>query len=165
MLPDVYGLETDRHAQRRPMGVTLIASLLGLGGFVVTLSGVARLIAWLTGRLEIPAVDGLTPGSLEYLIGFVLLLWTLTGLASLTICIGLLHLHRWAWIGCLILQGLFGGIQAVSALILVIRSGIEAAMPALLAGLLALAFIVYLLRPSIRSVFLSERRQARAGSE
>jgi hypothetical protein len=110
MLPDVYGLESNSRARLRPMGVTIIAAVWGLAGVVVTLGGVARLIAWMTGRLQL--VNGsLTQGNLYVFIGLALLLWVVIGLGILAMSIGLLQLHRWARVGCLILSRLSGSIQ------------------------------------------------------
>jgi len=47
MLPDVYGLEHDERAHLRPIGISILAALFGLGGVGLTLSGLASLIGWL----------------------------------------------------------------------------------------------------------------------
>jgi hypothetical protein len=160
MLPDIYGLESNPRARMRPMGVTIIATLLGLAGVVVTLSGFARLVAWLTGRLPLPDASRLAVPSLPVIIGFALLLWLLVGLGMLLVCLGLLNLRKWAWVACLILQGLSGSIQVLNALILGLRGGMVAALPLLGSGLVALGIIGYLLRPPIKAAFVRERRGA-----
>lgn len=151
MLPDIYGLEREHTYQSRPIGLTILATISGLSGFLLAVGAIAQLYRWVTALLAlIQAGDGVAV-VVQAVIGVFSLGWLLVGLAMMALDIGLLQLRKWAWIGCLILQALVGGI-AVLGLCLALVRGEGAGILNMAIGLcLVLVTVGYLLRRPIKT--------------
>lgn len=157
MLPDIYGIENDRRARLRPMGVTLIAALWGGSGVLITLGGAGRLFVLLLALVSPPGAGG-AASPISLVVGAALsALSMLFGLAALAISVGLLGLRAWARVACMVLTGLSGGMQLFVALLLSLARGPGAALPVLLASIVMFALVVYLRRMPVRSAFAGPR--------
>lgn len=117
-----------REPASRPIGITIIAVLLALNGVASILMAVG-----------IGTAGPVDPVSAVFSVLF--------GLALLYLAYGMWTLQGWAWLATLIIQGL-NALFAIIALFLA-----PGAVGIWISLILAVAIIVYLIQPGVRSAF------------
>ncbi|MGB0563721.1 MAG: hypothetical protein ACPGVO_18270 [Spirulinaceae cyanobacterium] len=129
----------------RPTGVTILAILSVIGGLLSILGGAAAILlgglAGLGGAAQ-GSAEAAGVGAAAFVIGiFVIAL----GLANLVVAYGLWNLKGWAWIVCVVLQG----ISVLSALVQLVNGAGGAVFSIVIAGVI----LYYLFRPNVKAAF------------
>jgi uncharacterized membrane protein (DUF2068 family) len=145
--------------ERRPTGVTILASLLVLAGAITLLGGITTLVAIpFAANLDPNALNNapLTPGQQTALIqnsGSILTVLGAVliplGIASLIVAYGLFKGKRWAWSIAVVLSAIGIAINVVSLV-----TGSMAAMAGTLVGIAINAIVLYYLsQRNVRQYF------------
>jgi uncharacterized membrane protein (DUF2068 family) len=162
----LFFLEKKQMERKRPIGVTIIAILMVIGGVLLLIGGTGFLvIAPLVGQLNISDVSNTSNGSLSvdvngtnitlpnnalfiFLGGFVVVIGAvlvILGIASLVVAWGLLKGKGWAWIVTIIITI----ISIVFNIVSIAAGNFGSIVGIIINGVI----IYYLYRPNVKSYF------------
>jgi len=138
----------------RPLGVTIIAILIIIGGIALLIGGLLFIaFAGILSSTENSSNNSIGIASLISIplsFGMVIL-----GIIYLVVSYGLLKRKKWAWIITVIVTIIGLIIQIVSAIVTwLVSSSIEAALASHIIGIIVSGVIIfYLYRPNVRAYF------------
>ena len=138
----------------RPIGVTIIAILIIIGGIALLIGGL--LFMTFAGILSSSETTSHSPINIAALISLPLSLgMVIIGIIYLIVSYGLLKGERWAWLITIIVTIIGLIIQVVSAIITgLISSSLETALVTHIVGIIVSGIIIfYLYTPNVRAYF------------